>query len=271
VTADSIKGKALVAKYQELISCAPGKRPYRQWPEMSFEFSFVWFKPFVKINSARVADYKPAVNAELRNPEGLHFEALEEIAMREGEFWSRESVANELGVSIQEIEAGLISLWGAFESDTTLKKIGLPLQKFLDENNLVEATDSAIYAYESLVIADLLREVGFRQAHYFDIVVDDPEQDIWTFDFSKKDVGKIPFGKYVSEPARSFFMQTGFNDFSIVIHGSGKLADAIRLHPKVEGFFCNEKTDESWFDDPDGIMVGELKRIAAPKNVHKFT
>lgn len=248
----------LYEKFGNLIANGSEPLSYRSGIGKPFDFSFVWLKPFIQINSTSVTNYKPMVNAEHRNPEGLDFKVLEEIAFSEGCIIPWSKIICELGLNhYGQVEQGIKSQWNLLKEQYSDLSLGKKIYEFCNKNNILELNDHCINAMEERILFDLISNAGGQEVFYFDYTA----SEIESVDANQKTLYNQKQMPFISDIQQSFYVASYYDDYFILISGNKKLEEQIRKNPCLEGFFCNEFTDEIWWLEPE-LKIGELKSFS---------
>ncbi|WP_417678107.1 DUF2711 family protein [Roseibium sp.] len=251
--------------YKDVIGLSSTGDPYLSGFGANFDFAFVWFKPFQRISSARVTDFQPWVNVQLRRSDGRPYQELERLLLDEGEIWSWDYVAKQMELkNIGEVEIAESSTWGHLTEEYRRPDLAKKIIDFQEIHNLEEIHDNILESYELRYIYQLLKDAGFDHIIQFDIAWGDEDLKNQKYALAEApDFVQLPRTQYCSNSNVDFAITTYFGDFHAVIHGPNKLADAIRRSSIFEGFFCNELTVCDWYFDVENQM-GERKYIAPP-------
>ena len=258
--------KRLAECFGEVMGLSSSGDPYRSGFGKRYDFSFVWFKPFVKISSRKITDFQPRVAGDRCRPDSEPFKNLQHLFTNEGEVWSWDYVSRRLDCNnVGEIEIGYSSLWGGLVEKYSNLELGRKIDKFCEQENLAELDDNTLSTFEIRILSDVLRQSGFDDIVFFNVFTVDPNEDFMKLsldDGTKFPELKIP--QFASDEIAEYAVCTYFNDFFATIHGPEKLAENIRKNARIEGFFCNEKTNCDWFLDIENQM-GERKYISDPE------
>ncbi len=255
---DHKQNSTLLKKFGDLISNGSEEIPFRYGIGKPFDFTFVWFKPFFKVSSVNISDYKPMRNESFRNPDGLDFHTVEELAFNEGELIPWAKILSELGIShFGKIEQGIKSQWGSLKQEYSDSPLGKMINDYCSQNNILELNDNCITSLEERLLIELISQSDGKEIIYFD--------------YTATEIDKIKINKniyynqnqmpFMSDKNQSFFVASYYDDYFILINGNEKLEQQIRSHPFIEGFFCNEYTTETWWLEPDR-QIGEIKSIS---------
>ncbi|WP_422020164.1 DUF2711 family protein [Roseibium sp.] len=257
----------LPENYNDVIGLSSTGAPYLSGFGAEFDFAFVWLKPFHRISSARVTDFRPRANAEIRRPEGRPYKELKRLCFEEGQIWSWDYVAKQLKFKdISEIAIAASSNWSFLKEEYNRSDLGKKLMEFEETNSLEELHDNIITSYELKYLYRLLKDAGYEKISQFDITTNAENIDVeYSTDVSETELLDAKRVQFCSNRNLDFAISTWWGDFHVVIHGPKKLAESIRKSPMFEGFFCNELTACDWYLDVEN-QVGERKYISPPVN-----